>query len=182
MTVPQDAATSTSPVPAPPAATEPLAVKAETDPVSATLVDAPAMEQRPTVVNDPRPQIVSAARGPFPGLEMFSVSPRRSNTMHGTGQHFRAPPGPPPMAADRRRPTRPENPFLSPSRSRVSQNITRRLADVCPSSSVRYNGQRGQLNFISDHRWDWLHLGLVDFGPNYFVECGTSCSLQGYIL
>ena len=35
------------------------------------------------------PQIVSNARGPFPQLELYSVPPRRSHTMHGTGHGHR---------------------------------------------------------------------------------------------
>lgn len=78
------------------------------------------------------PQMVSAARGPFPQLELV---PRRSNTMHGTG-HFRSPPGPPPMFHARPH-TRPENPFMSMSGpNRAAQNITRRLADVRPPPCV----------------------------------------------
>ena len=115
-------------VPAPVATTE----------VATTIEPATPVTPTRPMVQVPNPQMVSAARGPFPQLEMFSVSPRRHNTMHGTGQR-RTPTVAPPVttpasasAATATRPQRPENPFLaaSPGRSAAAQNITRRLADV----------------------------------------------------
>ena len=96
---------------------------------------------------EPAVQLVSNARGTFPQLEMFSVSPRRHHTIHGMGDRHRIIPGPPPpppalappFAAPAPPPPGPpphmRNPFtaVSPT-SRVKLNITRRLADVRRSS------------------------------------------------
>ena len=105
---------------------------------------------------EPVIQIVSNARGTFPQFEMFSVSPRRHNTVHGTGQRQRpapriipGPPPPPPTATAMFGTSIPpppalnthmHNPFatLSPS-LRVTQNITRRLADV--SVALTHHGE-----------------------------------------
>lgn len=55
-------------------------------PKAVTSTRLPSTPERPSVPEKSVPQTVpvSAARGPFPQLEMFSVSPRRHNTIHGT--------------------------------------------------------------------------------------------------
>lgn len=67
----------------------------------------------------PVSQLVSAARGPFPQLEMFSV-PRRHNTMHGTGHN-------------RSRETQQSSGNAGPSlnnTARTASAVQKRLADV----------------------------------------------------
>ncbi|CCM03124.1 uncharacterized protein FIBRA_05245 [Fibroporia radiculosa] len=53
-----------------------------------------AAGQRQEVVgsSEPATQIISAARGQFPQLEMYSIPIRRHHTMHGTGYHRTAGP------------------------------------------------------------------------------------------
>lgn len=93
---------------------------------------------------EPETQIVSNARGGFPQLEMFSLSPRRHHTVHGTGRrgyHARglpeniyAVPPPPPVisvASPVGPPPQTYNPFMSQSASiLMTQSVTGRLADV----------------------------------------------------
>ncbi|KAI0803317.1 hypothetical protein BC629DRAFT_1493489 [Irpex lacteus] len=106
----------------------------------------------------PDPQLVSNARGTFPRIELESVSPRRSHTIHGDrgwrggfgfghhhgphrgpGPHHHHPPPPPPMgpgaSPGRGGPPHMHNPFMSPQDiPRATHNIMTRLADVRPSS------------------------------------------------
>ncbi|KIP12564.1 hypothetical protein PHLGIDRAFT_113644 [Phlebiopsis gigantea 11061_1 CR5-6] len=85
---------------------------------------------------EPAVQLVSNARGTFPQLEMFSVSPRRHHTIHGMRDRQRiipGPPAPPPVLVQP--PPGPPPHIHSPSTpmsptSRIRLNITRRLADM----------------------------------------------------
>lgn len=104
-------------------------------PKVATSTRLPVTPERASAAERVVPQAVpvSAARGPFPQLEMFSVPPRRHNTVHGTANLEARIPSRPPQTIPRPV-ARGENPFLATSiaqsRSQASDNITRRLADV----------------------------------------------------